>query len=280
MDRNDPRFPYVFQLIAFVLLAGLPAGARETAAEAKNGQGTVTPVARPGGSAASTHAESSSGVSERALVKNIWVDQKQIWRAPLHGSSYRPGFILPFAAATAALIATDKQVGRELTEGPPRAGFNAGRDISYLGSAEAVIGFSCAYYAFGRLAHREKARQTGLLSLEALADSGIVVGILKATSQRERPAGPNGAPIDAARGRFWAGGADFPSGHAISVWTLASVFSESYADKPTVKYTAYGMAGLVSVSRLAARQHFPSDVVVGGVLGYLIGHYVIRAHRR
>jgi hypothetical protein len=34
----------------------------------------------------------------------------------------------------------------------------------------------------------------------------------------------------------------------------------------------------VSVSRVLAREHFPSDVLVGSTLGYLIGGYVV--HKR
>jgi hypothetical protein len=35
---------------------------------------------------------------------------------------------------------------------------------------------------------------------------------------------------------------------------------------------------LVSLGRITAQKHFPSDVVVGGTLGYLIGGYVFRQH--
>ncbi len=254
----------------------MPAAAQQSGTESKPSQAPIPWEAQQNRIEVSPH----SGVSERTLPGNIWNDQKHIWRAPFRASSYHPAFILPLTAATAALLATDRQVAGELTERRPGTAFDAGKDISYLGSAETVIGFSCAWYAFGRLAHRDNARETGLLAIEGLADSGIVVGILKAASQRERPADLNGTPIDGARGRFWAGGGAFPSGHAISIWTLASVFSGSYPDRPEVKYAAYGVAGLVSASRLAARQHFPSDVLIGSVLGYLIGHYVVRAHHR
>ena len=40
----------------------------------------------------------------------------------------------------------------------------------------------------------------------------------------------------------------------------------------------YGLASTVSVTRVTAGQHFPSDVFVGSILGYLIGDYV--AHKR
>jgi membrane-associated phospholipid phosphatase len=222
----------------------------------------------------------SSPVTEGGLIKNVWADQKKIWRAPFGRSSYRLSYLLPFATLTAAFLATDGRIGHEVTESPGGDGFQESKNISYLGSTGALIGFPGAYYVFGRLTRSENARRTGLLAFEALADSGIVVEILKEISQRERPAGPNGFRNDNAEGRFWTGGASFPSGHAIGVWTLASVFSESYPGKPKLKYAAYGLAGLISVSRVTARQHFPSDVLVGGALGYLIGHYVIRAHSR
>src|SRR5262249_40005191 len=37
-------------------------------------------------------------------------------------------------------------------------------------------------------------------------------------------------------------------------------------------------ATAVSISRVTGRQHFPSDVVVGGALGWLIGRQVYKAH--
>jgi membrane-associated phospholipid phosphatase len=38
------------------------------------------------------------------------------------------------------------------------------------------------------------------------------------------------------------------------------------------------MAAGVSVARVTSRNHFPSDVVVGSAIGYLIGGYVYRRH--
>ncbi len=217
--------------------------------------------------------------SERALIHNVLCDQKTILRAPLHSGSHL-GFVIPFAVATAGLIATDKSVGREFSENPPGTPYRAATDLSYLGSAEGVIGVTGVAYGIARLTHDERLRTTALLGFEALADGGIVQGILKASTLRERPTQNNGSlRIDDARGRFWTGGASFPSGHSMAMWSLASVLASQYPDKPVVRYCAYGFAAAISASRLPARQHFPSDVLVGSVLGYLIGHYVGRHHR-
>jgi membrane-associated phospholipid phosphatase len=186
--------------------------------------------------------------------------------------------MIPFGLATAGLIASDKDVARELTEGPPGKGVKVSRSISYAGTSYALFGFAGGLYAVGRLNHNDGSRQTGLLALEALVDSSIVVESLKAMTQRERPTQRSGHErLDDARGHFGAGGDSFPSGHAINSFALASVVAARYPDRPFIKYGAYGFATAVSISRVTSRRHFPSDVLAGGVLGYLIGHYVVRA---
>jgi membrane-associated phospholipid phosphatase len=249
-------------------------------AQAQQNPGQEPPRAPAAKQVPDTSNPCSGRVSERAFLKNLWCDQKTMWRAPLHSGSHLR-FILPVAGATAALIATDRSVGREFSERPPATAFHASRDISYMGSTQGVIGFTGALYGIALLTHNERTRETALLSFETLADTGIVQEILKVTTQRERPSQTDGQPrIDDARGKFWAGGSSFPSGHAMSAWALAAMFASRYPNKPALKYGAYGLAALISTSRLTARQHFPSDVLVGSLLGYLIGHYVARAHRR
>jgi len=68
----------------------------------------------------------------------------------------------------------------------------------------------------------------------------------------------------------------FPSGHAASSWALAEVVAEEYRDRPVVRWSAYGLAAAVSVARVTSLAHSPSDVFVGGVIGYLVGRHVVR----
>ena len=55
------------------------------------------------------------------------------------------------------------------------------------------------------------------------------------------------------------------------------MIASEYRSKP-VQIAAYAFALAISASRVTARQHFPSDVLVGGTFGYLIGGYVVRHH--
>jgi len=65
----------------------------------------------------------------------------------------------------------------------------------------------------------------------------------------------------------------------MNVWAFAHVVSGQY-DGIATKAVVYGVASTVSVSRVLARQHFPSDVVVGSTFGYLIGGYLLHHRSR
>src|SRR5207248_3253954 len=78
--------------------------------------------------------------------------------------------------------------------------------LSYLGSVYGTGGVALGFYLVGRARHDERARETGLLAGEALIDSGIVSGLLKAATARRRPR------FHPDTGEFFEGGDSFPSG--------------------------------------------------------------------
>ena len=57
----------------------------------------------------------------------------------------------------------------------------------------------------------------------------------------------------------------------------AAVIASRY-DGYMTKLTAYGLATGVSLTRVIGRDHFPSDVLVGSAVGWMIGRYVHRRH--
>jgi len=62
-----------------------------------------------------------------------------------------------------------------------------------------------------------------------------------------------------------------------SILSLPSAFSLSPRRLATLG-GAYAFALAISASRVTARRHFPSDVIVGSTFGYLIGRYVVHHH--
>jgi membrane-associated phospholipid phosphatase len=132
-------------------------------------------------------------------------------------------------------------------------------------------------FGMGRLHKDDHASETGILAGEAMADSLVVDEVMKAISMRERPA------LDNAKGKFFQTSvglnSSFPSTHSIVAWSSAAVIASEYSG-PMTQLTAYGLAAGVSLTRVLGQQHFPSDVIVGSAVGWMIGRYVYRKHRK
>jgi membrane-associated phospholipid phosphatase len=208
------------------------------------------------------------------FFRNILRDQRAIWTSPFNLKRENMRWLAPLGLSTAALMATDRRTSGDLVEnGDNLTRLRVSKDISRFGSLYANGGVAAAFYLMGRAKNNARARETGLLGAEALIDSGILVEALKTVSQRQRP------PTDHSSGEFFDGGGSFPSGHALTTWSLATVIAHEYGQhRPLVRFGAYGLATAVSLSRYTGRNHFLSDVLVGSAMGYGIGRYVYRQH--
>lgn len=211
---------------------------------------------------------------EKKFLVDILDDQRAIWTSPLHLGKGDARWAVPLGVSTIALIATDRQTSGELVEnGDNVLRLRISKDVSRVGSLYATGGAAAAFYFVGRATHNDRERETGLLGAEVLIDSEILVSALKTVSQRQRP------PVDHSSGEFFDGGRSFPSGHAVSAWSLATVIAQEYGHhRPAVQFGAYGLAAVISLSRYTGRNHFLSDVLVGSAMGYGIGRYVYHKH--
>jgi len=205
----------------------------------------------------------------RKLLLNIVLDQKEIFTSPFHMNRRNAKWWFLSAAATAGLIVADHRIANsfENSSGQVRWG---GR-ISNIGSSYTLVPLLAGYYGFGVWKDHAKAREIAVLGTETLVDGLVVAGVLKEVTRRNRP-------DERHPGDFWGGGTSFPSGHAIQMWSIASLVAHEYEDMPIIQIAAYGLAGIVSASRIAAQKHFASDVVVGGAMGWFIGRYVYQTH--
>lgn len=214
----------------------------------------------------STRSRSSDDAFKKAF-RRFGKDQAEIYSAPFHRSNLKWDAL--FLAGTGVLIATDRNASRAL----PGTHINISRNISAVG----LYGTSAAagvLWLSGLATHNDHARETGALSAEAFANTVPVYVGLQLITGRERPDEGTG------NGRFWHNNAlssSFPSGHALFTWSMASVIAHEYP-RPWVKWLVYGTATAVSVTRFTGREHFPSDMVVGSVVGYLIGRHIFQAH--
>src|SRR5579864_3714232 len=207
----------------------------------------------------------------RKLVGNVLLDQKDIWTSPFHMHKSDAKWWFGFGAVTAVLIATDRHTSTLLENSKGQVAW--GNNLSTIGAAYTLIPVVAGFYTFGVFDENPKARETAVLGGEALLDSLIVVSVLKPIAGRNRP----NAKDDP--GSFFDGGASFPSGHAIETWSLASVISYEYGHTKLVPIIACALAGVVTVSRFSAQQHYASDLLAGGAMGWFIGRYVWKTHQ-
>lgn len=199
-------------------------------------------------------------------------DEIGILASPARTSKKDLFWLVPFGVATGVAIDYDAHAMRSLGVDPTRE--HHAEQISNYAGIYAPVAASGAGYLVGDITHNDLMRETAVLSAEAMADSFILNQGLKYAVDRQGPQYGDGT------GRFWPHGPStwpdnpsMPSDHAMIAWSAARVISTQYNGWATRTVT-YSLAATVSVSRVLARQHFPSDVLVGSVFGYLIGGYV------
>ncbi|MFG0328405.1 MAG: phosphatase PAP2 family protein [Phycisphaerales bacterium] len=83
-------------------------------------------------------------------------------------------------------------------------------------------------------------------------------------------------PCHAGDWRLFLGPGDghsgYPSGHAAMVWFAAFLLAHRY---PMVRWPAFAAAGVVSWARLHAGAHFPTDIVAGAAVGWIVSRLAL-----
>jgi len=202
--------------------------------------------------------------SFKGLGKEFLQDQEQIWTSPAKLRFSDAQWLVPMSGITAGLFVTDYDYSKNLSHNPSTISHYI--TISNAGIG-ALIGGAGGMWVLGHVKHNEHWSETGFLAGEAALNSLIMVESLKYPLGRERPYQGNGT------GPFFQSGTSFPSEHAAAAWSIAGVIAHEYPS-PYVKIMVYGLASLVDYSRIHGRQHFPSDVFVGSMMGNLIGQNI------
>jgi len=105
--------------------------------------------------------------------------------------------------------------------------------------------------------------QRSWIMMRALAVTGATTLALKGIANNDTP-----------NGKDWA----WPSGHTSSSFCVASVLDEFYG--PKIGIPAYLGAGFVGYRMMDSGDHWASDVLFGGVLGYVVGHAIAGENKK
>lgn len=142
--------------------------------------------------------------------------------------------------------------------------------ITDLGGAIFSTVFSLVLFAFGD----NNTRVIGLEALATLGISQIIVQSLKLILSRERPYNmmKNLNTFNILLKDY-----SFPSGHTTASFSIATILTLNF---PKIWPIAYFYALIIGLSRIYLGVHYPTDVVVGIILGVgtpLIVHYYLLA---
>lgn len=146
------------------------------------------------------------------------------------------------------------------------AGSKVLRAWGNVGNAMPVVlaGAAAGAIAFGD----DRMQNVGLISLESITGAAALSIGTKHLVGRARPSEELGPWAHTAN----KSDASFPSNHATVAFAAVTPFAKAY-DAPWL----YGLAAVSSMGRVASRQHWVSDVVGGGVLGYAVGSWLWNA---
>ncbi len=249
-----------------------------TAREAFNAEGLAEPTLVPApaeetnvinqtaGTPSRANESSGHGVVLRSVNRTLQ-DQKELYAAPFKRQNLKWDVL--FLAGTAALIATDRQSARAISDD----NINTFRNVSNT----AIAGLSVALggiFVVGLTGDHPHAHETGMLGLEALVNTFVVYAPMQFIFGRERPTEGTG------NGRFFVNrgfNTSFPGGHGMFAMSMATIIAHEYR-KPWVEVLAYGAAAAVAAGRIGAKMHFNSDILVGSSLGFLISRHIFYAH--
>lgn len=228
---------------------------------------TEPPMLEAGTRSVMSESTPTAALPGVGLFKRFASDQRAIWTAPWRVRRSDVVWALPALAGMGAFIASDSWFSKQV----PAGAVTRSRGLSNYG-AYSLAGAAGGMFLFGKIMHNDHAAETGFLAGEAAVNAAAMEFALKSMFQRQRPYQGTGS------GRFFAGGSSFPSEHAAVSWAVAGVIAHEYPG-PVTKLVAYGLASAVTVARVTGKEHFPSDVVVGGALGYFIARQIYQLRR-
>ena len=126
--------------------------------------------------------------------------------------------------------------------------------IQRMGETGVYLGICTIFCAFGN----EKMAETGALAAAAAMESGTITYALKQVVGRRRPLSRSERD-------------SFPSGHVTLAFTMATVGGHEY---PKLRIPLYAAAFGTAFARVYLGRHYPSDVIVGALIGTLAGIHI------
>lgn len=221
----------------------------------------------------SLKVKSSIGNDFSADCKAFWQDGVSYFTLPFRLSGKEWLYTAAGTAATVGLMTIDEDVKEALSvqNGNSQTGFWA--FARSYGEAKYWGPVSVLTYTTGLLARSKEVRIMGRMLIQSLIYSGIVTTSIKIITGRSRPS----VTDNEFQFNWFETSNDyvsFPSGHATIAFAMSTVIAERI-NKWWARIGLYSFASLAAYSRIHDTQHWLSDVVVGSVIGFGTGFFVV-----
>jgi Capsule assembly protein Wzi/PAP2 superfamily len=281
LKRNGhSRLTFMFLFLTFAFCTVSP-GQTTPPQHAQNhgapteGQGDPAPAGVPPGTSSPPAPEDDNphpaSARPAAFLRNLADDQTTIWTSPFKARIQDLNWLVPMAGLTAGLINADAEISSRIKG---TGTFTKHSSTIANGGVALMLGGTGSLYLLGKLRSDDHQQETGILVGEAAINSLVIAETFKVMTRRQRPTDGTG------QGKFGTGAAlnsSFPSAHAALAWSAASVLAHEYPGVMT-QVLGYSLATGVSLARVGGKAHFPSDVLVGSTMGWLVGREIYAAH--
>jgi len=226
--------------------------------------------------------------SVTSLARNVGDDFLHVATAPLNMSAQDGLRLLALTAITTSFIALlDRPIDERFTAEGKKAMKNddyffLGRDLSEIGyeynkipSKYFLTGLSTSMIAGGLIFNDKKLLETTRIMIESYAISQSITAFGKGLFGRSRPyVTDNSNEFDLFKftrnHKFRA----LPSGHTSGIFSMMTVIAKQY-NRWWIKIPAYTLSVSVALQRIDNHQHWASDVILGGAIGYWVGSSLV-----
>ena len=147
------------------------------------------------------------------------------------------------------------------------------------GTIHFTAGLLSSLYGSGLILNDDKLKKTSGLMIKSLILTGLINTSLKVIIGRARPYENKGhKEYKHFNFKFDPDYMSMPSGHTSSIFAMMTVLAKQY-DSWQVKLPAYTFAISVAFQRMNNNKHWGSDLLVGGMTGYLVASNVIKSYK-
>ena len=207
-------------------------------------------------------------------LEDIWEVQKDITGEIINPKKED---VLKFSAFSAATIFTQYFIDSSLTnlvrESHTPFLDNLFKIDKYYGDMFFTSSALLVFYSAGIISGDTWTHNASLQALQAYIGSGVITFVIKHMLGRSRPL-LNEGPCSYS---FWPRARSrrsFPSGHSSTSFAVSTVMAAQKSNS-VWKISWFSASALVGLARIYNDQHWLSDVIFGGFIGYTVGSFVV-----